>query len=218
MPLDRRLRDELARAAAAVEPDVGARLEAVTRRASRRSGAGGRVVLSAVAVVVVLVLVRFAGVGPHLELAPGAAPSPGSGASAIPSSSASLRDGVTGTWTVTLPAAEPGVGTLGMVGDWTMRLGADSTVELSPPEGFDPPSGGDLGRYAYAVTGSSLVTNLFTRDFSASCAGSGRYTWTADHLVLRLSVTADTCEPRRVLLTTRAWSAAPAPTDGAAAR
>ncbi|MCY7418013.1 MAG: hypothetical protein LH650_05875 [Chloroflexi bacterium] len=213
MPLDQRLRDGLHRDADPIEPDVLAGLESVTRRASRSSGTTGRLMLSAAAIIVVLVLVRLAGVGPHIEVAPGATPSGATSRSPSTGDPAAL----VGTWTVTLAPADTGVGPLGMVGDWTMRLGADSTVEVVPPPGFHPPSGSDPGGYAYAVTGPSLVTNLFTRDFAASCAGSGGYTWSADDTSLRLTMTADTCEPRRVLLGTGDWTAVPAPTGSAAA-
>ncbi len=159
MPLDQRLRDGLHRDADAIEPDVLAGLESVTRRASRGPGTTGRLMLSAAAIIVVLVLVRIAGVAPHIEVAPGATPSTMNGSSASPSSSAGFGRGVTGTWMVTLAPADTGVESLGLAGDWTMRLGADSTVEVVPPQGFQTPSGGDPGGYAYAVTGPSLVTN-----------------------------------------------------------
>ena len=55
MTFDRRMRDELQRAAAEIEPDVERQLGAVEARASRRGGIGGAVVLLAAAILIAAV-------------------------------------------------------------------------------------------------------------------------------------------------------------------
>ncbi len=109
---------------------------------------------------------------------------------------------------MTLSASDPGVAGLGMAGDWTMRLGAGSTIDLSPPAGFRPPSGRAPDGYVHAEVGASFVTTLFARDFAAPCAGPGTYAWMINGDHLTFTTVDDTCDARRTLLTTRPWSIA----------
>jgi hypothetical protein len=201
MPLEPRLRDGLQRAAEQVHPDVEGSLESVRRRADRSSSAvGGLAVAAALVVALVFVVQGLGSPGPQ---GPGTSASPAASGAAPPPGLP-----LQGTsWEVTLSDADPEAAALGMAGTWRLLLGADATVELTPPAGFRAPSGQPPTRYIHAVDEGSLTTNLFGRDFGASCAGAGTYRWRIDGDQLTLSGE-DTCPARVALLTSATWTAA----------
>jgi hypothetical protein len=206
MPLDRRLRDDLHRAAESIEPDTEGGLERVTRRAgSRSTGSVVMVAVAAMVVIVVFVTVIMPGRRPDGSV-------PG-GADGIGSPGPTVRDAtsILGSWAVTLTDGDPGVASLGMAGEWSMRLGAGSTIDLIPPAGFRPPSGQAPDRYVHAENGTTFLTTLFVRDFAESCTGSGTYTWSVANGHMSLAAVDDTCDARRALLATRSWSSMDAP-------
>lgn len=199
MPLDDRLRDELGRDADPVAPDTERHLAVVRGRGRARPSTTGWLLAATatIAVIAILVLGTLPGarvIGPGGTNAP--TPSPGS----------APPRGLEGTeWTVTLLATDPSVAELGMAGEWTLRVGATSTLDVDTPASFRTPSGSMPAGYVWALDGGSFVTNLFARDFGAACAGSGGYEATVEDTQL-VFAGRDTCRPRHVLLTTRPWA------------
>ncbi len=199
MGLDRRLRDELNEAAESIEPDTEGSLERVTLRSESRSRTSSALLATA-AVVVIMVFVAVILPGRHPL-----GPVPGGNQTGSPEPTMPVAD-LLGSWSVTLTGADPGVAGLGMTGDWTMRLGAGSTIDLMPPTGFRAPSGRAPDGYVHAETGTTFLTTLLARDFAESCTGSGTYAWSVAKGQLSLVAVNDTCDARRALLATRPWT------------
>lgn len=204
MPLDRRLRDDLHRTADIIEPDTEVGLERVTRRraASRTRTSGAMLAAAMTVIAIVFVAVIMPG-----RQQDGAVPG-GVDPTGRPVPTVRDSTGILGSWSVTLTDADPGVSELGMSGEWTMHLGADATIDLVAPDGFQPPSDRAPTGYVHAEDGSMLLTTLFARDFSESCTGPGTYTWSVTGDGLSLAAVEDTCGARRALLATRPWTPA----------
>src|SRR5947209_2773869 len=121
MSLHRRLRDELRREAAAIEPDVERHLGAVEARARRRGGIGASTLLLAAAIVVAAIILRVP--DPRLGVGPGSSSPPTPVASAAPSQSApATYPEIAGMYFATLDGADTAVKRDGVSGTWTMRL------------------------------------------------------------------------------------------------
>ena len=197
MPLDERLRETFHRTASAIEPDVELRLDATLRRGRRpASQTGFGSLLAAVAgIAVLVVVVRLAGAQLF---------GPGAPASS-PGSSLITNDAVSGTYTVTLLASDPGVttGEVDLAGSWSITLLASGLMELAPPAAFE---GSRAEGHSYSLDDGTLRTDLWFNDY---CSTVGTYTWTLAPETLLLAVADDSCNLRATLLATRAWDRAP---------
>jgi hypothetical protein len=202
MSLDRRLRDQLRREAAAIEPDTERHLGAVEARARPRGGIGGLTLLLAAAIVVAAVILRVPsveqGTGPGGSLGPTPAPTPSS-------SAAAQYPEIAGTYETTLDGSDPAVKRDGLAGQWTMRLESDGVVFLSPPASFVPGASG-LSGVAFSLVGDRFRTNLFYNDY---CSSIGTFAWARTGNRLTLTPVDDTCSIRRTLLASGAWQAKP---------
>ena len=212
MSLDRRLREELRREAAAIEPDVDRHLGAVEAGARRRGSIGASTLLVAAAIVVAAIILRFPG---GLGSEPGGGPGPSIGASLSPVASASPLTSssstptsypeIAGTYVAALDAANAAVKRDGVAGSWTMRLEPTGAVLLSPPRSFVPGASG-LSGIAFSLTGDRFRTNLLYSDY---CNSVGTYVWSLIAGGLTLTAVDDTCSIRRTLLTTTPWLTSP---------
>jgi hypothetical protein len=203
MSFDRRIRNELARAAEQVEADIERNLGAVEARTRTRRGLSPALLLVATFVVVVLALARWLpATGPGIQT--GTSPSP----TAEPRASASApppEAAVAGTWLVTLPASNSAVQRDGVTGPWTLRLQPDGVALLSAPASF---SGGAaaLSGITFSITGRHLRTDVFYNDF---CTSIGTYAWARSAGLLTLTPVAEDCPKRATLLATAPWVQAP---------
>lgn len=205
MPLDDRLRAELRQDVEHVKPDTERHLRAALQRSSPGAGTIGW--LAAAATSIALIGILVIGLRPAGVLVGPGSSSPGS-IDPVPTPMGSVASLEGRTWSVELFDADPGVPWPDMAGRWTMRLDPDSIVELSPPDGFRGHPGVTAIAGVYVISGDGFVTNLFTRDFGAACAGAGDYRFSVVGARLTFSGR-DTCLVRRALLTTRPWTAEP---------
>jgi hypothetical protein len=205
MSLDRRLRDELERQAAAIEPDVERHLGAVEARARRRGGIGAPTLVLATAIVVAAILLRVP--DPRLgEPGSSGSPSPTASSLSLPSQSApATYSEIAGTYLTTLDAADAAVRRDALGGEWTMRLEPDGVVLLSPPASFVPGASG-LSGVAFSLVGDRFRTNLFYNDY---CSSIGTYAWSRAGGNLTFTVVDDTCSIRQTLLATSPWATVP---------
>jgi len=206
MSLDRRLRDELRREAAAIEPDVERHLGAVEARARRRGGIGASTLLLAAAIVVAAIILRVP--DPRLGDGPGSSRSPSPVASSSPSpapSAPATYPEIAGTYVATLDSADTAVKRDALGGEWTMRLEATGVVFLSPPASFVPGASG-LSGIAFSLGGDRFRTNLFYNDY---CNSIGTYAWSRAGNSLTFTQVDDTCSIRRTLLATTPWVIGP---------
>lgn len=206
MSLDRRIREELQRAADSMQPDVERNLGAVEARARRGRGVSASLLLVAAVVVLVVVSIRM-GTSSSDGAEPGgsAAPSP-TAIPSEPSSSAAAASypQVAGTYVVTLDPSDAAVARDGLAGQWTMRLQPDGVALLSAPSSFQPGASG-LSGITYALTGDRFRTDLFYNDF---CSSIGTYTWSLAQGRLQLTPVDESCAIRRTLLSTAPWDPA----------
>jgi hypothetical protein len=207
MSLDRRIRDEFRREAAAIEPDIERHLGAVEARARRRGGIGSSTVLIAVvAVVVAAVILRVPetrlGAGPGSS---GAPPPAASGSPTAASSAGKSYPEIAGTYQATLDSANAAVKRDGVGGQWTMRLDATGVVFLSPPPSFVSGASG-LSGIAFSLAGDRFRTDLFYNDY---CNSIGTYGWSRAGGQLTFTQVDDTCSIRRTLLATTPWQTSP---------
>lgn len=206
MSLDRRLREELRRAAAAIEPDVERHLGAVEARARRRGGIGGWTLLLAAAIVVAAIILRVP--DPRIGPGPGSSGPPTAAASNPPSATPSVPPTypeIAGTYLATLDGADAAVKRDGVAGSWTMRLQPDGGIFLSPPASFVPGASG-LSGIAFSLTGDRFRTNLF---YSTDCNSVGTYAWSRAGNRLTFTPVDDKCSIRRTLLATTPWMTGP---------
>jgi hypothetical protein len=212
MSFDRRLRGELKRDAAAIEPDVERQLGVVEARARRRGGIGPSAVLVAAAIIVAAVILRLPD---RPDAGPGGGPSPSGFASSGPSGSGNVPvpspstpasyPEIAGTYQATLDGANSAVAQDALAGMWTMRLEPNGTVLLSPPATFLPGASG-LSGVAFSLTGDRFRTNLFYNDY---CNSIGNYVWSHGSGRLTFTSVDDTCAIRRTLLVTTPWLPTP---------
>jgi hypothetical protein len=194
MSLDRRLRDELQREAARIEPDAGRGLVVVEARARRRATAGLGSLLAAAAVVLLVVGVQaLQSASPDTE--PGGSVPP-----TLLSPSPGTAD-IAGTYRATLEASDGGAEFADVAGEWTMELRPDGVMLMAPPaafrEGSTPQSGA-----AYSIDGERFRSNLFQQ----LCNSIGVYAWNLDGGVLTLTSVDDSCALRRVVLASTPWT------------
>ncbi len=179
MSLDRRLRRDLSTAASTYAPDVETVLGDVTARGqrsrARRRAAGAG--LAGLAIVVGAVFVGMQTEPTEVE----------SAATTIPSGD------IDGRYVATLG---PEAGDL--AGTWTMELGADGSIALTPP-------GGTVAEtYVYSVERDVLRTNAFVDD---RCTGrpNGSYRWRLTGDQFTLVRTSDACADRATILASTTW-------------
>ncbi len=187
MPLDRRLRDGIDRLTSEIDADVDRNLDRTLRRARRtialrRAGAAS-VVAASVALAIVI--------GPRTidALRNEQAPSPAT----IPSNTNPAI--IAGTYETVVPNDQPAVRRDGLAGRWTIALGADGTMTLSPPSSYSGPRSG----YGFQVSGDRFRTDLFS---TSVCTGipPGEYRWTLSGGTLTLTPVDDRCAARDALL------------------
>jgi hypothetical protein len=195
MSLDRRLRDELEREAARIEPDVGRGLVVVEARARRGATAGLGSLLVAAAAVVLLVV----GVQTLRSTSPDTEPG-GSVPPTFLSPSPRTTD-IAGTYRATLELSDGGAEFADVAGEWTMELRADGVMLMAPPaafrEGSTPQSGA-----AYSIDDGRFRSNLFQQ----LCNSIGVYAWILDGGVLTLTSVDDSCALRRLVLASTPWT------------
>lgn len=206
VPLDRRIRDELQRAAETIHPDVERNLGAVEARVRRGEGVSISLLLVAAVVVLIVVSTRLGG-GPSDSAGPGASPAPSSTPASSTSSSplAVSYLQIAGTYVVTLDPSDAAVARDGVAGLWTLRLQPDGVALLSAPQTFQP-GASSLSGITYALAGDRFRTDLFYNDF---CSSIGTYAWSLAQGSLRLTPVDETCPIRRTLLSTASWDVAP---------
>jgi hypothetical protein len=195
MALDRRLRDELQREAARIEPDVGRGLAAVETRARRHATAGLGSLLAAAAAVAVLVVGIQALQSTSPDIEPGGSvpptrlsPSPGAA-------------GIAGTYRATLDASDGGAEFADVAGEWMIELRPDGVMLMAPPATFREGSAPQSG-VAYSIEGERFRSNLFQE----RCNSIGVYAWILDGGVLTLTPVDDDCELRPVVLASAPWT------------
>jgi hypothetical protein len=196
MALDRRLRDELQREAAKIEPDVGRGLAAVETRARRHATVGlGSLLAAAVAVVLVVI---------GVQALRSWSPEPGPGGSASPtvllSPSPETAD-ISGTYRATLKASDGGAEFADVAGEWTMELTPDGVMLMAPPAAFREGSAPQSG-VAYSIDGERFRSNLFQQ----LCNSIGVYGWVMDGGLLTLTPAEDDCALRRTVLASTVWT------------
>jgi hypothetical protein len=206
VPLDRRIRDELQRAAETIHPDVERNLGAVEARVRRGRGVSKSILLVAAVVVLIIVSTRMGG-RPSESAGPGASSAPSStpAASTSPSSLPVSYPQIAGTYVVALDPSDAAVKRDGVAGQWTLRLQPDGVALLSAPATFQPGSSG-LSGITFALAGDRFRTDLFYNDY---CTSIGTYAWSLAQGSLRLTPVDETCPIRRALLSTASWDVAP---------
>jgi hypothetical protein len=202
MSFDRRIRQELERAAEMVDADIERNLGAVEARVRSRQGLSPTLLLATVTAIVVLALVR---------LMPAATPDTPGGASPTPAGPSSSRpaspaeDAIAGTWLVSLPASNEAVQQQGVVGDWTLRLQPDGVALLSAPSSFAG-GAGTLSGITFSISGDQFRTDVFYNDF---CSSIATYSWSRRDGALTLTPISEDCAKRRALLATAPWIEVP---------
>jgi hypothetical protein len=196
MALDRRLRDELQREAASIEPDVGRGLLVVEARARRRATTGlGSLLAAAVAVVLVVIGVQaLRSTSP--ETGPGGSVSP----TVLLSPSPETAD-IAGTYRATLESIDGGAEFTDVAGEWTMELMPDGVMRMAPPATFREGSAPQSG-VAYSIEGERFRSNLFQE----RCNSIGVYEWILDGGVLNLRPVDDDCDLRPLVLASAPWT------------
>lgn len=196
MSLDRRLRDELQREAARIDPDVGRGLDVVEARARRRATAGLGSLLAAAAAVVIVVL----GVQALRSTSPETGP--GGSASPIGRTSPSARTAeIAGTYHATLELSEVGAEFADVAGEWTMDLRPDTVMLMAPPATFREGSTSQSG-VAYSIDGERFRSNLFQQ----LCNSIGVYGWVLDGGMLTLTPVENNCALRQAVLASTPWT------------
>lgn len=205
MPLDDRLRESLHGAAVEVRPDVELHLARVRQRSRRRAIPASGLVASVAAIAVAVVLLRTLSVDPLAMVASVVGPG---GQSTLVSSPepAGPADALVGTYVVHLEGAAPDGGAALLAGVWEITLGADASLELTPPDTFEASSSLPLDGYVYALRDDRLFTNLFARHFPQGCTGSGTYRWKLVDTHLAVEALDDMCLQRIALLTAESWT------------
>jgi hypothetical protein len=204
--LDRRLRNELHRDADRIVPDVERNLGAVEASVRRRQGVGWPMILAATAVIALAVGLRLA---PSAVVPAGASPVPsptvGPSPSGMVASLPATFDAISGTYSVTLAAADPAVAQYRIGGTWTMRLVADGEIFLSPPASFGSGTT-SLSGLAFSLAADRFRSNIFYNDY---CSSIGTYTWSLAGGRLSFAPVDDACAIRRALLATTPWQIGP---------
>ena len=186
MSLDRRLREELQREAARIDPDIGRGMGAVEARARRRTTVGlGSLLVAATAAVLVIVAVQA------LQLAPPDTPA----ATAPPSGD------LVGTYRATLQPSDGGAELGDVAGRWTMELTPDGVMLVAPPATFREGASVQSG-VSYSIDGERFRTNLFQQ----LCNSIGDYGWVLDGGTLTLTPVEDDCALRRAVLASTPWT------------
>jgi hypothetical protein len=194
MSLDDRLREQLRREAAAIDPDVGRGLMLVEGRARRRGSVGLGSLLAATAIIVVVVI------GQRVW---STAQDGGPGASVLmtaPPSAALGYERIAGTYLAVLDVDAGGAELADVAGEWTMVLQPNGTMLVTPPPTFDE-GGSTQSGVAFSIEGDDLRTNLFQQ----RCDSVGAYGWVLAGDRLTMTAVDDDCELRRAVLAARTW-------------
>ena len=193
MPLEGRIREEMRRMAADLEPDIEERLAATlrgARRADTRRQLRDALASATVILVVLVVGVPFIGALRDRSLGVGATPSP------------TVPVQLAGTYATTLVSTDVAVISNRMAGAWTIGFGSNGILAVAPPPGFTGTSSG----YSFNVAGSQFRTVLFGEDV-CSTRLPGTYRWSISGDRLTFVVVDDSCPGRVALLTSTAWTA-----------
>ena len=196
MSLDRRLRDELQREAARIDPDVRRSMIVVEARARRRATAGLGSLLAAAAAVVLLAV----GVQALRSTSPNARPGGSVPPTVLLSPSPRTAD-IAGTYRATMEASDGGAELADVAGEWTMDLMPDGVMLMAPPATFREGSTAQSG-VAYSIDGERFRSNLFQQ----LCNSIGEYGWVLDGGRLTLTPADDDCALRRAVLASTPWT------------
>ena len=193
MSVDDRLRDGLARNAAAFRPDVELRLGQVrTRTLGRRPHAfSGRLwapvaaacaVIAVVATLLVIQLHRTTQQPSHVL------PTHGRGQS------------LSGRLRTMLPDTAGVLRDQHLTGRWVIALAPDGTMQVTGPSRYH----GVLSAALFDSTSTEFRTSLFSQDL---CSGMplGRYTWQRSGHSVQFRVADDPCSGRVAMLTEATW-------------
>lgn len=195
MPVERRLRDGLARNAGALDADAGRFFDGVRRRARRRvimrRTAAGITVAAAVITVV-------AG-GPRAMEAIRGLDRP---APSVQTSQHPAVGILPGRFTRTITPGGAVIRDNHMAGRWTIRLRGGAIQPVGAPPAFT----GVRSAYQFQVRGSKFSTNLFIEDVCVNMP-AGLYRWTLSGRTLRFVVVSDPCRARAAFFTSGTWQA-----------
>ena len=188
MSLNDRLREGLDRASAAADPDVERSLNTVLARRRRRVRTRRLGLVVAIAGLAALVIAFGIPISAGLR-SEDRAPTVG------------VAQQLAADYEVTLSESESASVQPSLAGQWRMRLQTDGQVALTTPDTF----AAERNPLGVSFTADDLTfrTNIFYNDF---CTSIGTYSWQLFGQQLTLFAVSDTCEIRRVLLTTKPWT------------
>ena len=197
MSLDRRLRDDLDRLAARVQPDVEARLLASVHEARQRTRRRGAAVVLASAAVILGAAI----VGPAIWEAV-LDPRQGVGSDGSPAP----EEGLSGRYSTLIASDDAEMLENQMNGAWTIEFEDDGILGVEAPSEF----AGTRTGYSFELSADQFRTDLFSADV---CSGlvPGTYRWELVGDVVTFTIVEDACTGRAALLTTEAWRAATGP-------
>jgi hypothetical protein len=200
MSFDRRLREELQREAAAIEPDVERQLGAVEAGARHRRGVSAPTLVVAAAIIIAALVLRLPDQQGTGGPGPSAQPSPRASPTASPSLAVSYSQ-IAGTYKVTLNPTNATVKQYGVGGTWTMQLEPSGAVALIPPAIFLA-GANSLSGIAYSIAADRFRTDLFYNNY---CDSVGNYVWYLAAGRLTFTSVDDACSIRVTLLTSSPW-------------
>jgi hypothetical protein len=188
MSLNDRLREGLDRASAAADPDVERSLNTVLARRRRRVRTRRLGLVVAIAGLAALVIAFGIPISAGLR-SEDRAPTVG------------VAQQLAADYEVTLSESESASVQPSLAGQWRMRLQTDGQVALTAPDTF----AAERNPLGVSFTADDLTfrTNIFYNDF---CTSIGTYSWQLLGQELTFSAVSDSCEIRRVLLTTNPWT------------
>jgi hypothetical protein len=198
--MDDRLRSGLREDVSGIEPDVEQHLAAVKRSVAPRSLPTSGLVVVAVA----FAAIAFIGTGafrPVAELVGLLEPQP----AVVPEAPTDADEPAAALDGVYSAGADGTEEWPTLAGDWTLSLGADSSLALRAPAAFIESTDAQTSGYVYGLRGDLLFTNLFTRGPARGCAGPGTYRWALTGDRLSFELVEDTCILRTLLLTGQPW-------------
>jgi len=188
MSLDDRLREGLDEASAAADPDVERSLITVLarrRQLVRKRRLGLVVAVAGLAALVIAFAIPIAAGLRSQDRTP----------------TVGVAQQLAADYEVTFSDAESASVQPSLAGRWRMRLQPDGEIALTAPETFAAERN-PLG-VSFTADDVSFRTNIFYNDF---CTSIGTYSWQLFGQQLTLFAVSDTCEIRRVLLTTKPWT------------
>lgn len=188
MTLEQRLRDDLAREAERINPDVHAALFAAQWNQHPPHRSITRVTVIAVAAAVLAIV----------PLAIVLTRTGGTSASQQPTApSASL----VGMFATQVPYQDGVVEQHHLNGTWVMNISADGTIDLTPPHDTTDVR---VAPAPFAPTGHTTATNVFAEDL-CQAQPNANYRWQVNGSRLQFESINDRCPARIAVLTSEPW-------------